>query len=133
MSHHRLLHSLVFSSVMALDATGCTTSHEPQDMPPRPDADGLTSDGGLPPVLSDGGVPPVLTDAFVPPEPSRDASVPPDAFMPTDDRFCEEGWPTTKATSCTEVEGMSFLRCCNLIRPDGGEDCCLLEQPGAGA
>ena len=138
---HRLLHSLVFSSVLALDATGCTTSHGLPAMPPSPDAEGLSIDGGVLPTTTDASVPPVPTDAFVPPvptdafipAPSPDASIPPDAFVPGDDRFCEEGWPTTKATSCIEVEGMPFLRCCSNTSPEVVGTCCLLDPAAVGA
>lgn len=108
---HRFLHTLVFSSVLALE--GCSTSHssplEMPDggMPDAPNLDAGTRDAGPPPF--DGGRPSV--DAGPPPfdggSPNVDAGSPDagqDAGPPMDPRLCEPGWQTTKASTCQPID-----------------------------
>ena len=140
---HRLLHSLVFSSVIALEAAGCNTSHmlvppDPRDGGPPDDDDdaGPDHDASTWIPLADAGPPP--TDAG---PPTRDDAGPPvvdagldagfdDAGPPHDLRTCEPGWPTTKAMVC-EPDGAGRVICCRLpsLEPDGGMDCCVGETP----
>lgn len=93
---HRLLHTLVFSSMFMLHGTlgGCAKSSTREE----PDADTEDMvDAGAPLVTDAGGL--VTADAFVPA--ASDAGAP-DAADP---RFCEPGWPTTKGQWTAEVDG----------------------------
>lgn len=126
---HRLLHSVVISSVLALESVGCGISHDRVDPPdddggPRdrsPDA-GRRRDAGF-----------RMVDAGTPVEPDAgraDAGAPPgDAGPPPPDagdaRACEPGWPTTKGFFCTTVSD-DLLLCCNSF---GEDPCCLREAP----
>lgn len=142
---HRLLHSLVISSLFALEGSGCTSSHDRPPLPPPPpdgddagtwwldagaprprDAGVRRSDAGRSP--SDAGAP---ADAGPP-----DAAAPSDAGAPSDGGFaadggempmCEPGWPTTKGFFCTELENGEIVCCDSLLLPDGGGRCCVPE------
>lgn len=98
---HRLLHTLVFSSMFMLHGIGCaksTTRDEPdagaEDMVDAHMAHMV--DAGAPVVMDAGDV---RVDAFVPAAPDAGA---PDA---SDPRFCEPGWPTTKGQWMAEIDG----------------------------
>lgn len=97
---HRLLHSLVFSSIVVLEGAGCTESHAP---------------------------PTAASDASA--EPADASVLSPDAWMP-DVRLCEAGWPTTKAMTCVEVEAMDLFRCCPTGHdPETDPDACCYADP----
>lgn len=123
---HRLLHSLVFSSVMVLEGLGCAVSHHgPDEDPPAPPPpprhfDPPVDDGGLP---GDAGG----EDSGAP---QLDAGEPADPADAGDPRLCEPGWPTTKASYCAVVDMDSeFERivCCNSF---GEEPCCTASEDG---
>ena len=128
---HRFLHTLVFSSVLALE--GCSTSHSSLlEMPdggmpdvPNRDAEPPAFDGGPPSV--DAGPPP-----FDGGSPNVDAGTPDaghDSGPPIDLRFCEPGWQTTKASYCRPLDmddPASLLVCyssfiCEPVENDGGD------------
>lgn len=103
---HRLFHSLVVSSVLALGG-GCASTHDPADPPPPPpdpDSDAGALDAGAP----DAGMP----DAGQP-----DAG-------PEDLRACEDGWPTTKGFFCTSVS-LDRVECCSSFDET---DCCVTTE-----
>lgn len=100
----RLLHSLVFSSVLALESAGCTVAHAP-----------LTDAGGGDP--PDGGSD-AGTDAGF--DAGSDAG-----FDAGDVRFCEPGWPTTKAMICVDQPD-GTTECCSTLLPDGSPEACCI-------
>ncbi|MEM9188796.1 MAG: hypothetical protein AAGF12_06450 [Myxococcota bacterium] len=110
---HRLFHSLVFSSVMALE--GCALSHsdsgsppDPLFLPPDAQVDGSVDDAAQDATTQDRSVD-ALVDAV------------PDARDP---RLCEPGWPTTKATVCAPIEPEAQFECCS-----SRDECCITEAP----
>jgi len=120
----RLFHTVVISSVLALESTGCTLSHDP--VTPTPDG-GDDPDGGA---LPDAG--PLRVDAGAPDAGAPDAGAPdagaPDAGMIEDIPFCEPGWPTTKAMFCT-WEGDTAVCCSTILEEDDPDRCCIGERP----
>ncbi len=119
---HRLLRTLVFSSSMLLEGvtSGCAESHpsEPDAGAPSPDAPPVDDAGPLDAAAPDAG-----SDA------GRDAGADaPDAAVLEGDAglvFCERGWPTTKAQSCT-IEPSGFALCCGgIFVEDTGPECCI--------
>lgn len=139
MQRHRLFHTLVFSSVMALE--GCALSHAtdgPPFMPPAaPDAQAdVQPDAGTDTAeWPDTSVAPddagfdaeadaeadAVADALPDASPDADAE-PADAAM--DARLCEAGWPPTKATFCVPVDAGPAMLCCRTV---GDEECCVME------
>jgi len=132
----RLFHTVVISSVLALESTGCTMSHDP--IAPTPDAGDDPDAGHLPdagPRRFDAGAPDAgARDAGAPDAGAPDAGAPDagvsDAGMIEDIPFCEPGWPTTKAMHCT-WEGDVAICCSTLFPLDAGLDerCCVGEEP----
>ncbi|MFK8002569.1 MAG: hypothetical protein AB8H86_23465 [Polyangiales bacterium] len=141
---HRFLHTLVFSSVLALE--GCSTSHSSQgDLP-----DGGMPDAPNPDAFFDAGPRPFDTgparvDAGPPPFDGGSTNVDsgaPDAGRPTDPRLCEPGWQTTKASTCQPIDMndpdsplicySSFI--CEPVMNDAGElvEECREWEPGDG-
>lgn len=138
---HRFLHTLVFSSVLALE--GCSTSHSAEDDLPDATPDAFPDAG---PRLIDVGPPTV--DAGPPPfdggatnmDAGHDAGH--DAGRPTDPRLCEPGWQTTKASTCQPIDmddPNSPLICyssfiCEPVMNDAGElvEECREWEPGDG-
>ena len=118
---HRLLHTLVLSSAYLLE--GCAVSHRVD----TPDASAPAADASAP---IDAAAP---VDAAAPIDAAApvDAAEPIDAATPVDagdPRFCEPGWPTTKAQRTIEIEGTTYV-CSWLDESDGGVDvsqCCIL-------
>lgn len=98
---HRLLHTLVFSSMFMLHGTlgGCARSNTREE--PDADTEDMVDAGA--PVATDAGEV-MMADAHVPA--ASDAGAP-DAGAPDagDPRFCEPGWPTTKGQWTAEVDG----------------------------
>lgn len=144
---HRFLHTLVFSSALALE--GCSTSHSSRDdLPDAPNLDAFfpdasRSDAGPP--LIDAGPPPfdggsTNLDAAAP-DAGHDAGAH-DAGRPTDPRLCEPGWQTTKASTCQPIDmddPNSPLICyssfiCEPVMNDAGElvEECREWEPGDG-
>ncbi len=136
---HRLLHTLVVSSALSPLGLGCAFSHrepilerepEPLDLPGVTDEAATVVDAG--PEESgaspeDVGVSAEDAGARAPDAEAADAG--PD---PMDLRFCEPGWPTTKASYCytlDESEMPPRVVCCNSWGgEDGGRSCCLGEE-----
>lgn len=135
---HRLLRSLVLSSVVLLESAGCTLSHR-SSPPPDPDT-GPGGDGGPPPP-EDGGAPGRdggwlddagrVRDAAAVRDAWLDAEGPTDAgglgFDAGDVRLCEDGWPPTKGFWCV-MQDDAVLCCRSVFLADGGmvdEACCL--------
>jgi hypothetical protein len=142
---HRLLHSLVISSVMALEGLGCAFSHTPEparepppdplEPPPMGFDDGAVDAGPLDTGTADTGRPGTgSADTGAPDTGSPDTSpAPTDTGAPdgSDPRFCEPGWPTTKASFCRTIEEEDMpprVECCSTVFfTDGGgrgEACC---------
>jgi hypothetical protein len=135
----RLLHSLVFSSLMALEGLGCSASHADRGSPPRDD-DWI---GTGPPVDTRAGaaarhvIEAVASDARPDSAPDAGPEAGPDAESGADAdigwdagdvRLCEPGWPTTKAVICMPIEPGVSECCRSLWTEDGGEsrsNCCI--------
>lgn len=145
---HRLLHSLVVSSVFLLDV-GCGSSHVvgDDDGGPAPDGGGVDAAREVrdaaptAPDAQDAVDAAAIDDAAVnddatlvadaaeaidaapevdaAPEPI-DVGLDPDAAM--DPRLCESGWPTTKGYICTPTTDPLRSVCC---RFEDTEPCCL--------
>ncbi|MFT5355445.1 MAG: hypothetical protein ACI9KE_002664 [Polyangiales bacterium] len=105
---HRFLHTLVFSSAIALE--GCSTSHSsPPDLPDGAMPDALSLDAGSaldtgPPPF-DGGRPSIdggNVDTGSQRDAGNDAGR--DAGPTMDPRLCEPGWQTTKASTCQPID-----------------------------
>lgn len=130
----RLFHSVVISSVLALESTGCTMSHDP--IAPTPDGGDDRDGGALPdagPRRFDAGAPDAgPPDAGPPDAGATDAGAPdagaPDAGLIEDLPFCEPGWPTTKAMFCTWQDDVQVC-CSSLVPEDEPERCCVTEEP----
>ncbi|MBZ0116381.1 MAG: hypothetical protein IT378_13070 [Sandaracinaceae bacterium] len=100
---HRLLHTLVFSSMVMLQ--GCSRSHGHED-----------TDASTP---RDAGIDPIDATPIAP----ADAAVPPaDAGDP---RLCEPGWPTTKGQWTVDVDGQLWLCEGEMTDPPDLSGCCL--------
>jgi hypothetical protein len=132
---HRLLRSIVFSSVVLLEGSGCSLSHGRDSAPPLDPPDGGASGDGGPPEIAR---PPRLDAGWLDDAGQlRDAEAIRDAWLAPEDagrdsglelgdggdlRMCEEGWPPTKAYWCV-LEGDSRL-CCRGPEEDRS-DCCV--------
>lgn len=136
---HRLLRILVFSSSLLLEgaAAGCATSHgapEPDGSSPdasRPDAPRLVPDAPLARDVGrpDTGLPdaPLDTGTDAPPDAPEPVDAPDAAILEGDAGliFCEMGWPTTKAQTCS-VDTDGVTRCCRpAFFEDAGPSCCI--------
>ena len=143
---HRLLHSLVFSSVVLLEGLGCSISHGAP--PPLPDA-GPGGDGGPPPP-DDAHTPPLDAGWFDDAGALRDAGAILDAHFAADAGWdggsdagpladgdagprerdagprssCEEGWPPTKGFWCV-MEDEQML-CCRSSQEATDDTCCVV-------
>ena len=112
---HRLLHTLVFSSSLALSA--CAGAPEPSAQGRRsaPRAAATSSASA-----SSGPAAPASSSS------AGSATTASDGLAAI--RSCETGWPTTKGATCesTELEdGRTATLCCSSF---GDNDCCEMEQ-----
>jgi len=111
---HRLLHSLVFSSVLA--AGGCGAA-SPAPLEPAPLAQNTYAETSAP--RSEAGVYAESSEGAVSSEGAGATEEP-----AVSRRYCEPGWPTTKGSTCEETvndEGETETVCCGGSVPPGGD------------
>jgi hypothetical protein len=114
---HRLLHTLVVSSTLLLDACGSASTASTAS----PSTASSTSSSSPSPSESGGGEAASASNEETAPAVAAEGSASGALAL------CEPGWPTTKGASCS-VDASGITVCCSSFVPPAGAHCCAQPQ-----